>query len=71
MDWGTDGMDQVERDMEHVRAGLKNDFHDWACFLAQQATDATLLMWLSITPQPLNLKPPTTFSHSKSSMFTI
>lgn len=39
MERSADWMDQAKGDLQHARSDLKQGFHDWACFSAQQAAE--------------------------------
>ena len=42
MERSADWIDQAESDLNHARSDLKNGFHDWACFSAQQSAEKAL-----------------------------
>ncbi len=37
-----DWLNQAERDCEHARNALENEYHEWACFAAHQAAEKAI-----------------------------
>lgn len=37
-----DWLDQAKRDLEHARLDLASEYHEWACFSAQQSAEKAL-----------------------------